>query len=185
MRIEDETIRLPDGRALTLRSAGPEDAAAMIEYLNRIAGETHYLTRWPEEAAADYAPEKEKAFLQTIADAPNRAMLTLFDSAGRVAGNAGVHPHAPTMKERHRADVGIALIRDYWHLGLGGLLMDRAIAEARCMGYEQLELSVFSGNSRAIALYERKGFRVCGRTPNAFKLRDGTHEDDVLMYLPL
>ena len=185
MRLNPETIRLPDGRALTLRSAEPDDAAAMIEYLNLISAETHFLTRWPEEAARDYSPEKETGFLQAIAHAPNRMMLTLFDAAGRVAGNAGLHPHAPTEKERHRADLGVALIRDYWHLGLGSLLLDRAILEARRMGYEQLELSVFSGNARALALYRRKGFLECGRTPKAFKLRDGSYEDDVLMYLPL
>ena len=185
MILHSEPIHLPDGRTLTLRSAGPEDAAAMVEYLNTIAAETPFLTRWPEEAAADYHPEKEQGFLRSIAEAPNRMMLTLFDKTGRVAGNAGIHPHAPTMKELHRADLGVALIREYWHLGLGSLLIDRAIEEARRMGYEQLELSVFSDNARAIALYRRKGFIECGRTPKAFKLKDGTYNDDVLMYLTL
>ena len=185
MRLDPETIRLPDGRALTLRSAGPEDAARMVEYLNATAAETPFLTRWPEEAAQDYNAEKEAVFLAALAAAPNRMMLTLFDETGRVAGNAGIHPHAPTMKERHRADLGVALIREYWHLGLGGMLIDRAIVEARRMGYEQLELSVFSDNQRAIGLYRRKGFLECGRTPNAFKMKDGTYNDDVLMYLSL
>ena len=185
MKIGPEPFPLADGRTLVLKSAEPEDAAAMVQYLNTIAAETPFLTRWPEEAAADYNAEKEAGFLQSLIEAPNRLMLTLFDADGRVVGNAGIHPHAPTMKERHRADLGIALVKDYWHLGLGTRLLERSIAEAWAMGYEQLELSVFSSNERAIALYARQGFRECGRTPNAFKLRDGTYNDDVLMYLPL
>ena len=63
--------------------------------------------------------------------------------------------------------------------------MERAIAEAWAMGYEQLELSLLSGNERALGLYEKLGFIICARTPNAFKLKDGSYEDDILMYLPL
>ena len=183
MKITPETIRLPDGRALTLRSPGPEDAAAMIEYMKTTAAETHYLTRWPEEVRQ--TPEGEAEFLRRHCEAPGMLMLALFEPGGRCAGNCGVSPHADKMKERHRADFGIALIRDYWRLGLGSLLTDRAIRAARDMGFEQLELSCFSGNERALALYRSKGFIECGRTPRAFKLKDGTCEDDVLMYLPL
>lgn len=52
-------------------------------------------------------------------------------------------------------------------------------------GFEQAELTVVGGNDRAYHLYERIGFRECGRIPKANKYDDGTYSDDILMVMPL
>lgn len=49
------------------------------------------------------------------------------------------------------------------------------------MGYEQIELGVFADNKRAQYLYKKNGFEVCGNTKNAFKLKDGTYRDEIIM----
>ena len=49
------------------------------------------------------------------------------------------------------------------------------------MGYEQIELGVFSDNEKAKALYKKYGFEVWGNTKNAFKLKDGTYRDEIMM----
>ena len=41
---------------------------------------------------------------------------------------------------------------------------------------------VCEGNERGISLYNKKGFIQCGRIPKAFKLKDGTYRDEILMY---
>jgi ribosomal protein S18 acetylase RimI-like enzyme len=43
-------------------------------------------------------------------------------------------------------------------LGIGGLLMDWAIAECTAHGADEIQLSVFSGNHRAQRFYARYGF---------------------------
>ena len=45
MKFDPVTFTLHDGRECTLRSAEPEDAAALADYLNRIFGESPYLSR--------------------------------------------------------------------------------------------------------------------------------------------
>lgn len=47
--------------------------------------------------------------------------------------------------------------------GLGSALLNAICAEARLRGYPAVRLDVIDRNTRAIALYERLGFRVTGR----------------------
>ena len=66
-------------------------------------------------------------------------------------------------------------------MGLGRLLTGECITLARVMGYEQLELKVLAGNTRAVGLYERHGFVPWGRVINGFKLKDGSYLDEIMM----
>ena len=53
------------------------------------------------------------------------------------------------------------------------------------MGLEMIELEVVCENKRAIALYEKHGFRIYGTRPHSFKYRDGSYADEHLMLLDL
>ena len=77
--------------------------------------------------------------------------------------------------------MGISVRKEYWGCGLGSYLMQLAIDQTRTNGFEQLELGVFSDNTRAIHLYEKVGFERCGTIPHAFKLKDGTYRDEIMM----
>ena len=74
-----------------------------------------------------------------------------------------------------------------WHcrpeglLGIGSVLMEAAIRQAGALGYEQLELGVFSDNDRARRLYHKFGFEEWGVTKRAFRLDDGTYRDEIIM----
>ena len=76
---------------------------------------------------------------------------------------------------------GISIEQKYWGCGLGSYLMQLAIDQARANSFEQLELGVYSDNSRAIHLYEKFGFERYGIQPRAFKLKDGTYRDEIIM----
>lgn len=69
--------------------------------------------------------------------------------------------------------------------GMGGALLAHCIAEAREAGKERLLLEVRAGNTGAIALYERAGFRCDGRRRAYYPLADGEREDALLMSLRL
>ena len=60
-------------------------------------------------------------------------------------------------------------------------LMQMAVDQTRANGFEQLELGVYSDNARAIHLYEKFGFERYGIQPRAFKLKDGTYRDEIIM----
>ena len=178
MQIEARNIRLPDGRRLILRSPEASDATAMIDYLKKASAETEFLIRYPEEVR--YTEERERELLEQYRAAPNRVMIALFDGT-RVVGDLGLDAVSDCFKVRHRASLGIAVLRSYWGLGLGRQLMETAQEQAKRMGFEQLELGVFSENLRARGLYERLGFQICGTVPRAFRLKDGSVQDEILM----
>lgn len=182
MKIPENTTTLKDGRMLILRSVTPEDAPAMIEYLKKTAAETHFMTRLPEEVT--FTLEEEWQLLQSTQEASLNFMLAAFDGC-RVVGNVAISSISPRFKTRHRASLGIAILQEYSHAGLGTVLMQQAIALARQIGYQQLELGVFADNAPALALYRKMGFTKVGRIPRAFYLGDDTYVDEITIVYTL
>jgi ribosomal-protein-alanine N-acetyltransferase len=64
--------------------------------------------------------------------------------------------------------------------GVATQLVEVALEDARIAGARQTYLEVRASNKGGIALYERLGFRVCGRRPNYY--RDPI-EDAILLVL--
>ena len=84
-------------------------------------------------------------------------------------------------KTRHRGQVAIALLKDYWGLGIGTAMFEEMIDKARQEKLEQLELEVIEGNQRAIGLYHKMGFVCTGEKPNAIRLEDGSSLKELMM----
>ena len=178
MRYLEKTIRLPRGAACILRSPGPADSAALLEYLRLTSGETPYMIRFPDEITN--TEEEEVAFLENLLLSPNAGMIAAWQG-GELMGNCGINPIGIQRKLHHRASFGIAVKKRFWGLGVGGALLDAAIRTAAELGYEQLELGVFAGNGRAQLLYASRGFTEIGRTPRAFRLSENDYDDELLM----
>lgn len=72
----------------------------------------------------------------------------------------------------------IYLLSRFHGTGLGKVLMDAAIAEARARGAARLLLGVYRQNSRAIAFYRRSGFVDVGT--RQFQVGEQLYDDVVL-----
>lgn len=170
-------IRLRNGKTGVFRTPTVEDASALLEYLKVTAAETPFLLRTPEECTMTV--EQEQDYLRTAIASQNRVMI-LCEVDGKLAGNCQLD-RKDKQKTCHRAMVGIALIREFWGLGIGTAMLTELTRLARQMGLEQLELEVIEGNQRAMALYEKIGFRTVGAKPNAIRLPDGTRLQEFYM----
>lgn len=177
MIFAEKEICLKDGQSAILRSPRLEDAVQMLEYLIVTSGETPYLIRYPEECTE--TPEQEAAFLQKMIDSPSDMMIVCIVD-GKIAGNCRLSLHKK-IKTRHRADVAIALTREFWRLGIGTAMFQEMICRAKELGISQLELEVIDGNERAIALYRKMGFEIVATKPGAIRLKDGTLLDEHIM----
>ena len=175
MRIKPREYKLQDGKILTVRSVEGEDAAAYAACRQKTYRETYFLARYSE---ADL--EKMRVGLAKCAESPLNFEVGAF-CGEEVVGALGVSQVRPHLKYRHRAMMGISLLKEYWGCGLGSFLMQIAVEQAATNGFEQLELGVFEDNARAIALYEKFGFEKYGVSPRAFKLKDGTYRDEIIM----
>jgi ribosomal protein S18 acetylase RimI-like enzyme len=68
--------------------------------------------------------------------------------------------------------------------GIGGTLVDAALATARERGTRSVVLRVLSSNEPARRLYESRGFRIEGEVREAFLL-EGAYVDDLTMGVSL
>lgn len=178
MKLTEKTSILKDGTSCTLRSPGAEDAEAMLDYMKETSRETYFLLRYPEELTL--TQEQEKRWLQRVLDSKKEVMINAVIE-GELAGNASVYGIRESVKMGHRAGFAIAVREKFWHKGLGKLLIEEALKIAADMGYEQIELGVFDDNAKAVALYKKYGFEEWGRMKHAFRLKDGTYRDEILM----
>ncbi len=175
------TITLKNGKQATFRSPRKEDAAALLDYLRKTAEETDFVLRYPDEVTMTL--EQEEAFIERINQSANSYMIICLVD-GKHAGNCSMQFH-DKRKVRHRGEVAIALVKEFWGMGIGTFMFEEMLQLAREYGASQLELGMVDGNERGLALYRKMGFREYGRLPNAFHQKDGTMRDEILMVLEL
>ncbi len=165
--------------SFSIEKARPEDAAALIEYLQVVGGESDNLTFGAEGLPATV--EEETAFLEKSA-ADTRSVILLAKEDGEIIGDG--HIEAFSRRLSHRAGLGITVRKAAWGRGVGTAIMERLIAHAWEQGIEIIELQVRSDNARAIRLYEKFGFVKIGHYPGFLKV-DGVYADCDLMNLYL
>ena len=82
----------------------------------------------------------------------------------------------------HCGTLGMGVLRDHRRQGIGTRLMERTISAAKARDIERVELEVYSSNTPAISLYEKRGFVHEGVKRRARKL-DGVYDDILVMAL--
>ena len=98
--------------AFTITRARPEDAAALLDYLKIVGGETDNLSFGAE--GVPLAPEEEQAYLRTQVDSPDHVQY-LAGVDGELIGTASLNRKPGRM--RHRGVFGISLKRAWWGCG--------------------------------------------------------------------
>ena len=178
MRIEERHFILPDGKKILIRSAGPDDAMLVQKHREITSAETYFMAREPEDGQMN--EESIKNALNDMEKSERDFAVTAFFNS-EIIGDLGVTSVRPLMKYRHRAYLGMSIQQAYTNMGLGSFMMKTALQQAKRNGFEQIELGVFSDNETAHHLYQKNGFKEYGIHPRAFKLKDGTYRDEIIM----
>ena len=168
-----------NNRSFVIERARPEEAAALLDYLKIIGGETDNLSFGAEGVPLSLAAEQDHLRVQQEST-DNVQYLAKVD--GEIIGTASLNRRSHRMS--HRGVFGISLNKAWWGCGAASALMEAILAFARENGFEQLNLEVRSDNARAIRLYEKYGFRKLCTFPNFFKI-NGEPIDFDLMNLEL
>jgi RimJ/RimL family protein N-acetyltransferase len=168
---------LKDGRTATLEWLKQKDLPEVVEALNSVIREGRFLIMNNEIRDM----EEERKWFERSIRAGMRYLLARVD--GRVVGGASIHPH--TDKRAHTAEYGIFIRNGYRDLGLGTALTETFVEIAREQGLEILQLSVYASNNRAFHVYEKCGYKKCGRLTRDIKFLDGTYTDRIMMEQPL
>ncbi len=105
------------------------------------------------------------------------------DDRGRIVGWCDIRRETIPVYA-HAGHLGMGVLRDYRGRGIGERLLRASIDAARAAGFERIELSVYSRNERAAALYRKVGFAHEGTRVRGKKL-DGEYDDVHMMALLL
>jgi len=177
MIFERKDIILKDGARAYLKSPDAENAEEMANYVIKTRGETDFLNRYPEELTTTV--DGERKWIEDSLKSPYKLVITCFVD-GKIAGSADIR-FFDGIKFRHRAGVGIAILKEYWGRGIGSAFFTELISVAKSRGVEIMELEFFEGNARGEALYKKFGFNIVSYKPDAIKLKDGTYLKEFYM----
>lgn len=160
---------MPDP-ATFVRRARPADAADITRVMSdpEVYGNLLQLPLPSEELW--------RARIEEMASPGRQDLLLVAECAGRVVGSAGLHPQAQ-LRRRHVAQLGISVEPAAQGRGVGRALMQALCHYADDWGQLlRLELTVFTDNTRALALYRHFDFRLEG-THRGYALRHGLYSD--------
>lgn len=164
---------LANGQSLCIRPVRLEDAPHLLATFQQLVQETDLLLFTYEEAR-EYDLQKEQAFIQDYLDHPENLFLVAIVD-GQIVGSLSVSA-APFHKQQHTAEMGIAILRKYWNLGIGRRMINLMLRWGAA--HPQLEmicLKVFSNNEKAIRLYKHLGFAESGLIEKAIRQPDGSY----------
>lgn len=166
---------------IVIKSPDESHAAELIDLMLKILDETPFLSGGSEEFRVSL--EEEIAFLRRRETDVRDCLIGAWLD-GKLVGTVSVAAVSDRKRLRHRAVLGISVLREAWGRGVGTMLMDAAVQTAQAAGFRQLELEVAADNERALRLYRRFGFEEYGRRPAGMR-RDGVDVDEILMVRPL
>ena len=152
---------------LTIRRATVGDAATVAEIAARTFHNTFAAQNSAEDMAAHLAREYGEAQQRSEIEDPNGITL-LAEHQGEAIGYAQIRRGKSVECVNGPSPVEIArfYVVQGWHgRGVAQALMDAAKSAAATLGAQTLWLGVWERNHRAIAFYEKCGFRDCGSKP--------------------
>ena len=179
--MEPRKHELKNGRVLLIREVAVEDTRALLDYVERISGESDFLSFGPGEFELTESEEQE--FIHKCLASDNQLFIlgSIDDTIVAILNFSG----GRRPRVRHSGEFGMSVRKQYWGLGIGSLMLDTLIDWARHTQIEKkINLRVRTDNQRAIRLYKREGFAKEGTSRKEILL-DGKYFDHHWMGLEL
>ena len=169
------TFTAKDGRDVILRTPKWEDIDNLLELINSLIDENADI--WMREPVTrneqiDWLSRRLAAIEK------GQVIQIVAEVQGHVIANTDVK--IKTGQRSHVGDIGIIIKRGYRDIGIGTEMLKQLIAQARERGLKIVTLGVFATNKRAHHVYEKLGFRECGRIPGEI-YKDGRYIDHITM----
>lgn len=169
---ETFSFEAKNGETIILRPVDENDAQDIIMHVEMIVKAGRYLQK--EEPRT--LEEEIKFILETRLKGN---MYTAVERKGKVVGIARVLKGELEMK-KHTGIFRTWIHPDSQGLGIGKQVMNYTLRWGRTNNLHKLWLTVFSGNEKAVLVYEKSGFIIEGRQKNQVVI-DGNFEDEIFM----
>jgi RimJ/RimL family protein N-acetyltransferase len=164
-----------DERSVTLRTPKWGDLDDYLNFINSLVEEKAMIMMNEKQTR-----DTEIAWMARLLSAVERDKIVavVAEVDARLVGSCEITPREGYMA--HLGSLGISLLDGYRDVGIGREMMLEVERQAKRLGVEVVELGVFEENKRAIHVYEKVGYEVTGRVPDAVKW-DGKYMDNIVM----
>ena len=177
MIFEGREVIVKNGIKALIKTPNVDDSEELLKVHNQIIRETDFVLSAPEDP--ELSLEEEKEFVQNNINRNGYFLCVYID--GKIIGMSGLS-FGKHFRARHKASIGISILKEYWNLGIGSALFELMIELAKKQeGIEILTLEYVAGNDRGRALYQKFGFKPYGVSPKALKFKDNRYADEVMM----
>jgi len=166
-------ITLECGKKLIIRAAVIGDTENMIQFFEEAYGETSYLKYELCEYKNSIEIEREK--LNRIIES-DYCYCLISCVSNKIVGMITVE-RGTQKKIRHAGEIGVAILKEYWGMGIATLLFNQL--EERLGEYgriTKLNLRVRTDNDRAVSLYKKWGFIIEGKIRNEVLIRGNYYD---------
>lgn len=169
-----QSLRLKNGGTVELGTYDPTDKEALIAMYASMSPEA---VRWG-------LPPYDRARIERWTSDLGNNIIMLATANEKVVGHLQMW-RLPYARRKGIVELFIYVHQDFQNLGLGTLMMRKAIELARREGLHRIQLTVVADNRRAINVYEKVGFKKEGVARETFYGDDHHYHDEVEMGLIL
>ena len=168
------------GLSIIIRYPTMDDVPAMQNYINTLSAEKTFI-RWQGEQITLQEQENYARMILKKTEDKQAIILNAFYKNTLIA--VSNITCSERLADKHVGVFGISVAKEYRGKGVGKLLMQTIIVEAKkqLQDLKILSIGVFADNVIAQKLYKKLGFKQYGRLPNGFD-HAGTFVDHVYLY---
>lgn len=148
---DTETWTLEDGKRLTLRHIGPDDAGREQDFVRKLSAQSRY-TRF-HGSIKELSPKQLETFINP--DPLNAEALIILSQGENGEEEIGV---ARFIMDAGGCEFAIVVADEWQRRGLGTRMLQALIAHARTRGIKQIHGSVLKDNSGMIRFAKGLGF---------------------------
>jgi RimJ/RimL family protein N-acetyltransferase len=169
------SFKARDGRKVTLRAPKWGDLDDMLNFINSLVAEKAMILM-NEMQTRDSEIDWMNRLLSGVEK--DKMVAVVAEVEGSFAGSCEITPKRGYSS--HLGTLGISLMAEYRNAGIGQEMMLEAEEKVKNLGVEVVDLEVFETNTRAIHTYEKVGYKITGKIPEALKY-GGEYIDALIM----
>ncbi len=162
---------------VVIEKATPSDAKEILELTKIFGSESDNLTYGSE--GINIAIESEVKYLESLQNSSSKVFF-IAKIDGKIIGTANYFSYDKA-RLKHRGELGICVLRQYWNKGIGTKLLSEILDFAKLSAQSEIvSLEVRSDNLSAIHLYTKFGFEKVGTFKGYFKIDDEYVDFDIM-----
>jgi len=173
---------LKNGVRASIRTVDVNDARSLLELFRSVERESFFVTREPDEHRITV--EDTVNTIETVLDDAKRTWL-VAEVDGRIVARCSVNRSRKGERFSHIAAVEIEVLRAYWNMGLGTMMIDYALGWADQNGYERVHIFLNASDERTLHVFQKFGFEIAGRLEEAYRYPDATYADMLMLSMKL